>query len=313
MVISISMYKKVKKKRKILIALWVICFLSLNNLILDVRSKTKKEENSLTKYFPYAFTSAVTRKGKNVKKANKLHSFVNHKIANKKTFNTNKNRCNCFCRNIENKKIFYNIKERQRNEKKRKHSFALKSHKCNRYRSTKEGKNEMIRKIKRFLKPTKLLLQLNGFKITPNLRMEALIHMPRPHVRLHMIKNTLMKIAVCNTPFQGLIPYLKGSNLYLFIMNEKYISFTLYQMKIFNSLYKEFKTNNSIKLSIYENTILTKKETEDLINLKTKEAYFANVINKIKDVITNIPSSILQIPSSIARGIYLNTQKKQEN
>lgn len=304
------MYKKKKKKRNILITLWMIIFLSLNNLILGVRYKTEKKEDTIVRHIPYIFTYGITQKGKSMKHTNKLYFFISDKIEYKKK--SKKNNCHYFYKNKKNINFFYNLKEKRKNGKTIKNSLTLKSHKCNRYRTTKEGKNEMIRKIKMFIKSTKLLLQLNSFKMTPNLRMEVLINLPRPHVRLHMVKNTLMKIAIFNTPFQALIPYLKESNLYLFIMDEAYISFTLYQLKIFNSLYKEFKLNNPIKLSIYENTILTKKETEDLINLKNKEAYFANTINKIKEVITNIPLSILQIPSSIAQGIYLNAQKKQE-
>ncbi|CRG98932.1 50S ribosomal protein L10, putative [Plasmodium relictum] len=199
---------------------------------------------------------------------------------------------------IEKKKIYKNIK------------FSLKSRKCDGYRNTREGKEETIRKIRRILKVTKLLIQLNSFKLTPNLRMDLLINMPRPHVRMHMVKNTLMKISVKNTPFEAITPYLKESNVYLFIMNENYISFTLYKNKIFGSMYKEYKLNNFIKLSVYENTVLDKKETEDLVNLKSYNVYFGHIINKINKIITNIPNSILQIPSSIARGIYLNSQKK---
>lgn len=190
-------------------------------------------------------------------------------------------------------------------------NFLLKSRKCDGYRNTKEGKEETIRKIKRILKVTKLLIQLNSFKLSPNLRMDLLINMPRPHVRMHMVKNTLMKLSVKNTPFEAITPYLKESNVYLFIMNENYISFTLYRNKMFSSLYKDYKLNNFIKVSVYENTILDKKETEDLINLKSHKVYFGHVVNKINNIITSIPNSILQIPSSIARGIYLNTQKNQ--
>ncbi|CRG93168.1 50S ribosomal protein L10, putative [Plasmodium gallinaceum] len=198
---------------------------------------------------------------------------------------------------IEKKKICKNI------------NFSLKSRKCDGYRNTREGKEETVRKVRRILKVTKLLIQLNSFKLTPNLRMDLLINMPRPHVRMHMVKNTLMKISVKNTPFEAITPYLKESNVYLFIMNENYISFTLYSNKMFGSLYKDYKLNNFIKLSVYENTVLDKKETEDLINLKSYNVYFGHIINKINKTITNIPNSILQIPSSIARGIYLNTQK----
>ncbi|KJP89126.1 hypothetical protein AK88_01212 [Plasmodium fragile] len=188
-------------------------------------------------------------------------------------------------------------------------SISIYSRKCSGYRNTREGKNEMIRKIKRILKVTKLLIQLNSFKLTPNMRMDLLINLPRPHVRVHMVKNTLMKLAVENTPFEAIVPYLKESNTYMFIMDEKYIAFTLYGNKAFSSMYKEYKMNNSIKLSIYENTILNKAETENLINLRTHSFYFGQVVNKLVRLIGDIPRSIMQVPASIARGIYLHTQK----
>ncbi|SBT75919.1 50S ribosomal protein L10, putative [Plasmodium ovale] len=188
--------------------------------------------------------------------------------------------------------------------------FSLHSRKCSGYRNTREGKEETVRKMRRILKVTKLLIQLNSFKMTPNLRMDLLINMPRPHVRMHMVKNTMMKLSVKNTPFEAITPHLKESNVYLFIMNENYISFALYRNKMFSSLYKEYKLNNFIKVAVYENTILNKKETEDLINLKSYNVYFGQVVNKINKIITSIPTSIMQIPSSIARGIYLHTQKK---
>ncbi|VWU53134.1 50S ribosomal protein L10, putative, partial [Hepatocystis sp. ex Piliocolobus tephrosceles] len=183
--------------------------------------------------------------------------------------------------------------------KKKKYIFSLNSQKCSGYRNTREGKEETVRKIKRILKVTKLLIQLNSFKLTPNLRVDLLINMPRPHVRMHMVKNTLMKLAIKNTPFEAISPYLKESNVYLFIMNENYISFCLYKNKMFSSLYKEYKINNFIKVAIYENTILNKKETEDLINLKTYNYYLGHVVNKINNLITSIPNSIIQIPSAI--------------
>lgn len=320
------------RKKKVVLLLWVIFFFNFNNSsILNIPSKKEQAEKQTTKhcFLPYRFTVALARKSINGKE-NLKHSlkekgkklfFTINKIGTKK-FVTSRKKINSYIRSDKKYKeekegnrffyLFYSFKEKQLNEKKnsRDNCFVLKSNKCNKYRNTREGKNEVIRRIKRILKVTKLLIQLNSFKITPNLRMEALIHMPRPHVRMHMVKNTLMKLAVTNTPFEAIIPYLKESNIYLFIMNEQYISFALYQYKIFNSLYREFKTNNPIKMSIYENTILTKKETEELINLKTKEVYFATTINKLKKVITDIPSSVLQIPAAIARGIYLSTHKE---
>ncbi|GAB65251.1 ribosomal protein l10 [Plasmodium cynomolgi strain B] len=188
-------------------------------------------------------------------------------------------------------------------------SISIYSRKCSGYRNTREGKNEMIRKIKRILKVTKLLIQLNSFKLTPNMRMDLLINLPRPHVRVHMVKNTLMKLAVENTPFEAIVPHLKESNTYMFIMDENYIAFTLYGNKSFSSMYKEYKINNFIKLSVYENTILNKSETENLINLKTHSFYFGQVVNKLVRLIGDIPRSIMQVPASIARGIYLHTQR----
>ncbi|CAA9986941.1 50S ribosomal protein L10, putative [Plasmodium knowlesi strain H] len=194
-------------------------------------------------------------------------------------------------------------------QRKKRKSIPIYSRKCSGYRNTREGKNEMIRKIKRILKVTKLLIQLNSFKLTPNMRMDLLINLPRPHVRVHMVKNTLMKLAVENTPFEAIVPYLKESNIYMFIMDEKYIAFTLYGNKSFSSMYKEYKINNCIKMSVYENTILNKSETENLINLKTHSFYFGQVVNKLVQLIGDIPRSIMQVPASIARGIYLHTQK----
>ncbi|EDL45293.1 ribosomal protein l10 [Plasmodium vivax India VII] len=167
----------------------------------------------------------------------------------------------------------------------------------------------MIRKIKRILKVTKLLIQLNSFKLTPNMRMDLLINLPRPHVRVHMVKNTLMKLAVENTPFEAIVPHLKESNTYMFIMNENYIAFTLYGNKAFSSMYKEYKMNNFIKVSVYENTILSKSETENLVNLRTHGFYFGQVVSKLVRLIGDIPRSIMQVPASIARGIYLHAQR----
>lgn len=311
------------KKKKIYIfplILLMLFFHNLNNFMannIDFKAKNEKRENTLKTFMPYVFVCATMYNNKNKygKKKQQHRSFflnrntiLNNQLVYKNPMNpTNKHNSNCIYKSKE-KRTFYTLKEiAQKIDR----PFILKSRKCDRYRTTREGKNEMIRKVKRILKVTKLLIQLNAFKITPNLRMELLINLPRPHVRMHLIKNTLMKLAVFNTPFEAITPYLKENNMYLFIMNERYISFTLYQQKLFNSIYKEFKTNNPIKLSVYENTILTKKETEELINLKNKEIYFANTINKLKQLITNIPMSIMQIPTSIARGIYLSTQKKK--
>ncbi|EUD66969.1 50S ribosomal protein L10 [Plasmodium inui San Antonio 1] len=193
--------------------------------------------------------------------------------------------------------------------RKREKCISINSRKCSGYRNTREGKDEMIRKIKRILKVTKLLIQINSFKLTPNMRMDLLINLPRPHVRVHMVKNTLMKLAVENTPFEAIVPHLKESNTYMFIMDENYIAFTLYANKSFSSMYKEYKMNNFIKLSVYENTILSKAETENLINIKTHSFYFGQVVNKLVRLIGDIPRSIMQVPASIARGIYLHTQR----
>ncbi|ETB56584.1 hypothetical protein YYC_05429 [Plasmodium yoelii 17X] len=206
---------------------------------------------------------------------------------------------------------FTHIGKTGNKKKKIYNKFLLKSRKCSGYRNTRDGKEETVRKMKRILKVTKLLIQLNSFKLTPNLRMELLINMPRPHIRMHMVKNTLMKLSVKNTPFEAITPYLTGSNAYFFIMNEDYISFSLYCNKMFSSIYKEYKTNNFIKMGVYENTILNKKETEDLINLKSYNVYFSHLVNKINQIITSIPTSIMHIPSSIARGIYLHNKKKE--
>ncbi|ANQ06710.1 Ribosomal protein l10 [Plasmodium coatneyi] len=209
-------------------------------------------------------------------------------------------------RHVDNPHFISNTNISRRKKKK---SISIYSRKCSGYRNTREGKNEMIRKIKRILKVTKLLIQFNSFKLTPNMRMDLLINLPRPHVRVHMVKNTLMKLAVEKTPFEAIVPYLKESNTYMFIMDEKYIAFTLYGNKSFSSMYKEYKINNSIKMAVYENTILNKSETENLINLKTHSFYFGQVVNKLVQLIGDIPRSIMQVPASIARGIYLHTQK----
>lgn len=118
---------------------------------------------------------------------------------------------------------FTHIGKTGNNKKKIYNKFLLKSRKCSGYRNTRDGKEETVRKMKRILKVTKLLIQLNSFKLTPNLRMELLINMPRPHIRMHMVKNTLMELSVKNTPFEAITPHLTGSNAYFFIMNEDYM------------------------------------------------------------------------------------------
>ncbi|SBT74963.1 50S ribosomal protein L10, putative [Plasmodium malariae] len=270
---------------------------------------------SLLLYFIYR-TNVPNHSEKNFKYTNTFEGktpFISATLVKKNgKLLTRQNIITCFLK----KKIFTNNSYIGEEKRKKKISyfnrkFSLKSRKCSGYRNTREGKEEIVRKVKRILKVTKLLIQLNSFKLTPNLRMDLLINMPRPHVRMHMVKNTLMKLAVKNTPFEAVTPFLKESNVYLFIMDENYISFSLYRNKMFCSLYKEYKMNNVIKVAVYENTVLNKKETEDLINLKSYNVYFGHIINKINKIITNIPSSIMQIPSSIAKGIYLHSQKKE--
>ncbi|KAI4840073.1 50S ribosomal protein L10 [Plasmodium brasilianum] len=270
---------------------------------------------SLLLYFIYR-TNVPNHSEKNFKYTNTFEGktpFISATLVKKNgKLLTRQNIITCFLK----KKIFTNNSYIGEEKRKKKISyfnrkFSLKSRKCSGYRNTREGKEEIVRKVKRILKVTKLLIQLNSFKLTPNLRMDLLINMPRPHVRIHMVKNTLMKLAVKNTPFEAVTPFLKESNVYLFIMDENYISFSLYRNKMFCSLYKEYKLNNVIKVAVYENTVLNKKETEDLINLKSYNVYFGHIINKINKIITSIPSSIMQIPSSIAKGIYLHSQKKE--
>ncbi|BBI01048.1 50S ribosomal protein L10 [Buchnera aphidicola (Nipponaphis monzeni)] len=100
----------------------------------------------------------------------------------------------------------------------------------------------------------------------------------KSEVKINIVKNTLFKLAIRNTPFECLVNDIKGPNLVAFSMNHPGSAAKLLQV------FKKKHVNCKIKIGVFEKKILSKSAINELSNMPTYEEVLIHMIVLLREI-----------------------------
>ncbi|KAK4528066.1 hypothetical protein GAYE_SCF48G6000 [Galdieria yellowstonensis] len=119
-------------------------------------------------------------------------------------------------------------------------------------------------------------------------------------VKLKVVKNTLMKRAIEETPFQCLESHLKGTNAWIFLPDDFKPS-----IEEFETAHRELKKEFQYRYGVLDTRVFSGDDLKAVLKLPSKKELMAQIAFAIQSVHTSLAVSIHQIPTKLARAIYL--------
>ncbi|WMC20200.1 MAG: 50S ribosomal protein L10 [Enterobacteriaceae bacterium PSpyr] len=139
-------------------------------------------------------------------------------------------------------------------------------------------KKKIINKIKKIIQKTLSIVISNSNSINSNIINDFRKKGRELGVKILLIRNTLLKIALKNTEFDYLKNNIFGNNLICFSINNP--SFAARLCKKFEKKYKNFE----IKFAAFEKKIIEKKNINELSNLPTLNEILYKLICILKNI-----------------------------
>ncbi|WMC19605.1 MAG: 50S ribosomal protein L10 [Enterobacteriaceae bacterium PC38] len=139
-------------------------------------------------------------------------------------------------------------------------------------------KKKIINKIKKIIKKTISIVISNPHFINSNIINDFRKEGRKLGIKIILIRNTLLKIAIKNTEFNFIKNNIFGNNLVCFSINNA--SFAARLCEKFEKKYKNFE----IKFAIFEKKIIKKKDIYKLSNLPTLNEILYKLIYILKEI-----------------------------
>lgn len=176
------------------------------------------------------------------------------------------------------------------------------------FASTKEGKTAILER-------TKALVNSAGFVIIApiegaNKESIDILRRSLPETtKAHVVKNALMRIAVRDSKYECLIPYLKHESMYFFIAEgEQKKAFEAY--KKWQSEVKRTEPQFDARVGVLEGTVYTEKDVETAVNFPTRKELMTQIAIAVRMIPTKLGRSLNAVPSKVARAINAVKEKQ---
>lgn len=178
------------------------------------------------------------------------------------------------------------------------------------FKTTRLGKTKTIGDLKALLTKSQIVIQVNATRITVKDRENinnALAKFIKgeegftdPSIKVQMAKNTLMEKALEGTEFVELTPSLKGTNIYIFVYDDKVVPEVI---GIINGLRKGDKSvrrHFKYSAAIYAHTMIPMQQVQNLEFLGSREALVARFASLLQGSIQGLAAAVNSVSSSLA-------------
>ncbi|KAK2197293.1 bifunctional Ribosomal protein L10P/Ribosomal protein L10-like domain superfamily [Babesia duncani] len=178
-----------------------------------------------------------------------------------------------------------------------------------RFSTTREGKKKTLELLAQWMKNTKAIITLNLNKFSPverKILQDGFATWIKnsdergPLMKMKIVKNTLMKIATANTPFDGAYELYKGMNLHLFIFDDAIIPSVMSTLSGMYKSKKSLKKRFSLLGAAYGNTCMHAEDLMALQSIPSREYQIATLVHALEYPARALTTSLSQIPQRLA-------------
>lgn len=173
--------------------------------------------------------------------------------------------------------------------------------------TTREGKAKILERTQNLLQNTSAILAapIKGV----NMEQIDMLRKIMPEGTIaSVVKNSLMKISVQNTPFAEIVKEAKDEIMYFFIpegfMKKSYDAFQKWLKEV-----KRTEPEHQIRFLALDNSLFKEKDMEEVVKLPPKKELIAKIAWLLKQIPLKLGMDIRAIPDKL--GFAVNEIKKQ--
>ena len=176
------------------------------------------------------------------------------------------------------------------------------------FSSTRAGKAAIIDRTKTLLDNSQMVITIPSEGITKE-NIDLLRKDMPQGVKASVVKNTLMKVAVQDTPFEKIQDTLNEANMFFFIPEGE----AKPAFKAYKAWAKEVKREaEKPKMAVMDGQSYTGKGVDQITSLPTKLELITQIAIGIKAVPTKIGKGVNAVPTKLGRAFALVKDQKEE-
>jgi len=161
--------------------------------------------------------------------------------------------------------------------------------------STKAFKNEKVDDIKESVSKAKVAIVTDYRGLTVAEITDLRRQLQKEEADYTVVKNTLAKLSVKDTGFEGISEFLKGPSAVIFGFNDQVAPAKV----ITQYIKKAKKTELKIKGAVLDGKVLDEKQVQQLSELPSREELFAKMLGSINSPATGIIYAINGVTRSL--------------
>jgi large subunit ribosomal protein L10 len=167
------------------------------------------------------------------------------------------------------------------------------------FANTKAGKNAILERTKALIEKSNLVITIPIDGVSKE-QIDFLRKELPKSTKATVVKNSLMRLAVKDSPFAPLADSLRDENMFLFIA-EGEAKATYDGLKKWRKEAKRSEAEFDPKFAVMENVLYQTKAIEAVVNLPTKKELITKIAMGIKAVPTKLGKGIKAVPNKLGR------------
>jgi large subunit ribosomal protein L10 len=176
--------------------------------------------------------------------------------------------------------------------------------------NTKEGKVAILERTKKLIESSSLVISFPAQGVSKE-QIDILRKGLPKTVKAAVVKNSLIRIASKDTPFEPIGSKVKQQNMFFFIPEGEakpvFESFKKWQKEV-----KRTEPEFGLKFVVMEGKVYNSDQIENIVNLPTKKELIAKIAFGIKAIPTKVAKGIKGVPSKLGRAFVALRDKLEE-
>lgn len=178
------------------------------------------------------------------------------------------------------------------------------------FANTKAGKTAILNRTKALIVSSNLIISIPIDGVSKE-KVDFLRKELPKSTKATVVKNSLMRLAVADSPFAPLADTLRDENMFLFIA-EGEAKATYDGLKKWRKEVKRTDPEFDAKFAVMEGVLYPTKAIESVVNLPTKKELITKIAMGIKAVPTKLGRGVRAVPNKLGRAINAIKIKLQE-